>query len=81
MNGTDSPIEWRIFPTLIPELIPEETRAKLGRVIAKGASYLIGEIRIKGTWKDPKRALIAKPLIQILNEQLFNIQDFLKELF
>ncbi len=81
LNGVDSPIRWRIFPTLSAELIPEEARSMLGRVIAKGASYLVGEIRITGTWKNPKSTFVPKQITQILNEQLFNLQDVLKDLF
>lgn len=81
LKGSDSPVNWRVIPTLAPELIPEETRAKIGKVIAKGASYFIGEIRITGTWNHPKRSFVPKPIIQILNEQLFNLQDLLKDLF
>lgn len=81
LQGTDSPIDWKFIPTFAPELIPEETRSKIGKAIAKGASYFMGEIRVTGTWKDPKRKLVSKPVTQILNEQLFNIQDILKDLF
>ncbi len=81
LQGTDSPIHWRILPTLSPELIPEESRSKIGKIIAQGASYLIGEVRIMGTWKNPKRKFLSKPVTQILNEQLFNLQDILREFF
>ncbi len=81
MTGAESPIEWRIIPTLSPELIPEETRSKIGRAIAKGTSYFIGEVRISGTWKNPKKIFVPKPVTQILNEQIFNLQDLLKGLF
>jgi hypothetical protein len=81
LNGADSPIDWRVYPILSPDLLPEETRSKLGRVIAKGTSTLIGEIRITGTWKNPKKTFIPKPLTQILNEQIFNLQDLLHDLF
>ncbi len=81
LQGADSPINWRIVPTLAPELVPEETRARIGRVIAKGTSYLMGEIQIKGTWKNPKRTFLSKPIVQILNEQIFNLQDLFKQLF
>ena len=81
LKGTDSPIDWRILPTLSPELIPQESRSKIGKVIAKGTSYFVGEIQITGTWKNPKRTFVPKPVTQILNEQLFNLQDLLKGLF
>lgn len=81
LKGMDSPINWTIIPTLPPELIPEESRSQVGKVIAVGASYLIGEIRITGTWKEPKRAFVSKPMTQILNEQIFNLQDLFRDLF
>lgn len=81
LQGADSPIDWRLVPIFSPEIIPEETRSKIGEVLAKGASYLMGEIRMTGTWKNPKRKFISKPVTRILNEQLFNIQDLLKDLF
>ncbi|MBI3616493.1 MAG: hypothetical protein HY211_08275 [Candidatus Omnitrophica bacterium] len=81
LKGADSPIDWRIVPTLSPELIPQESRLKLGRAIAKGASYFVGEIRVTGTWKNPKSTFVSKPITQILNEQIFNLQDVLKDLF
>ncbi len=81
LNGAESPIKLKILPTLSPDLIPEENRSKLGRVITQGTSYLIGEIRITGTWKEPKRRFIPKPIPQILNEQLLNLEELFKELF
>jgi hypothetical protein len=81
LKGADSPIDWKVFPTLSPELIPEESRSKIGKAIVQGTSYLVGEIQITGTWKNPKRNFVPKPITQILNEQLFNIQDLLKDLF
>ncbi|MBI1953939.1 MAG: hypothetical protein HYS41_07440 [Candidatus Omnitrophica bacterium] len=81
LQAGDSPIQWRIFPTFAPELLPEESRSKLGRVIVKGTSYLIGEVRVEGTWKKPKSTFVSKPLTQILNEQIFNLEDILKEWF
>ncbi len=81
LKGADSPIHWKIFPTLSPELIPEESRSKIGKAIVQGTSYLVGEIQITGTWKNPKRNFVPKPFTQILNEQLFNVQDLLKDLF
>ncbi len=81
LQGLESPIRWQILPTLSLELIPEES-SKVGRAIAQGASYLVGELRITGTWKEPKSTFVPKPLTQILNEQLFdNVQDLLKDLF
>jgi hypothetical protein len=76
----NSPVDWRVIPTLSADLIPEESRSRIGRVIAKGTSYLIGEYRITGTWKEPKRKFNPKPVTQILNEQLFNLQDLLEEI-
>ncbi len=81
LKGLESPIEWRLVPTFAPELIPEETRSQIGKVLAKGASYFVGEVRISGTWKEPKTKFISKPVTQILNEQLFNLQDLLGDLF
>jgi len=81
LQGKDSPIDWRIVPTLAPELIPEDIRSRIGRAIAHGTSYLIGEVRIKGTWKNPKRTFTPKPITQILNDQIFNLQDLFKQLF
>ncbi len=81
LSGAESPINLKILPTLSPDLIPEENRSKLGRVITQGTSYLIGEIRITGTWKEPKRRFIPKPIPQILNEQLLNLEELFKELF
>ncbi|MBI3318658.1 MAG: AsmA family protein [Candidatus Omnitrophica bacterium] len=81
LKGTDSPINWRILPTFSSELLPEEARSKVGRAIAQGTTYLMGEIRITGTWRNPKRTFVSKPVTQILNEQLFNLQDVLKDLF
>lgn len=79
-QGVNSPVDWRVIPTLSADLIPEESRSKIGRVIAKGTTYLIGEYRITGTWREPKRKFNPKPVTQILNEQLFNLQDLLEEL-
>ncbi len=81
LKGVESPIDWRIVPTFAPKLLPEETRSKIGKVIAKGTSYLMSEVRITGTWKEPKKKLISKPVTQILNEQLFNVQDLLEDIF
>ena len=80
LQGADSPIEWRVLPTLISQLIPEESLAKITGTIARGASYFVGEARISGTWRNPKHKFIPKPFVQILNEQMFNIQDLLKKL-
>ena len=79
-QGVNSPVDWRVIPTLSADLIPEESRSRIGRVIAKGTSYLIGEYRVTGTWKEPKRKFNPKPVTQILNEQLFNLQDLLEEI-
>ena len=81
LQGKESPIDWRIVPTLAPELIPEDVRSRIGRAIAHGTSYLIGEVRIRGTWKNPKRTFTSKPITQILNDQIFNLQDLFKQLF
>lgn len=81
VQGLDSPIDWRIFPTLAPELVPPESRSKVGRAIAKGTSYLVGEIRLTGTWKSPKRTFVSKPVTQVLDEQLFNLQDLFRDIF
>ena len=81
LQGADSPIRWRILPTLSSELLPEESTSKLGKVIARGASYLIGQIEIGGTWKKPKRKFVSKPVTQVLNEQLLNLQDVIGDLF
>ena len=81
LQGVQSPIRWRILPTFAPELIPEESRRVIGKVIAQGASYFIGEVQVSGTWKEPKRKFISKPVTQILNEQIFNLQDLFKEIF
>jgi hypothetical protein len=81
LKAADSPIDWRIYPTLSAELIPEESRSTVGKAIAKGTSYLVGEGRISGTWRNPKRQFLSKPVTQLLNEQLFNLQDILKDLF
>ncbi len=81
LNGAESPIQWKIFPTFAPELIPEESRSKIGKVIAKGASYFVGEVQLLGTWKEPKRKFVSKKVTQILNEQIFNLQDILGDLF
>ncbi|MBI3318859.1 MAG: AsmA family protein [Candidatus Omnitrophica bacterium] len=80
LQGAESPIQWKILPTLSPELLPEESRSRLGKVIAQGTSYLVGEVRVTGTWKNPKTTFVSKPLTQILNEQLLNLQDLLKDL-
>ena len=81
LNGGDSPIHWKILPTFALELIPEKSRAPLGRAIAKGASYFIGEVRLSGTWKNPQSKFVPKKLTQVLNEQIFNLQDLLGDLF
>lgn len=81
LQGVDSPISWKFIPTFSPDILPEETRSKIGKVIAKGTSYLLGEVQVTGTWKEPKKKLISKPVTRILNEQLFNIQDILENLF
>ncbi len=81
VQGVNSPIDWRIFPTLAPELVPPESRSKVGKAIAKGTSYLVGEIRLSGTWKNRKRTFVSKPVTQVLNEQLFNLQDLFQDIF
>lgn len=81
LQGAESPIRWKILPTLSPELLPEESRSKIGRAITKGASYFLGEVQLTGTWKQPKRKFVPKPVMQILNEQVFNLEDLLKDLF
>lgn len=81
LNGAESPIQWKILPTFAPELIPEQSRARLGRAIAQGASYFVGEVQLSGTWKEPKSKFVPKKLTQVLNEQIFNLQDLLQDLF
>lgn len=82
LQGGDSPISWRVLPTLSPEVLPEETRSKIGEVLAKGASYLVGEIQVDGTWNKPKTRFISKPLTEALGEQILdNLQGLLKDLF
>lgn len=81
LQGADSPIAWRVLPTLSPELIPEESRAKIGKVIAKGASYLIGEVIVEGTWKTPRTRFVSRPLTEILGDHLSNLQELLGDLF
>ena len=81
LQGADSPIHWRILPTLSSESIPEKNTSKIGKAIARSAGYLIGQVEISGTWKNPKRKFVSKPVTQILNEQLFNLQDVLGNLF
>lgn len=81
LQGVESPIKWRILPTFAPELIPEETRSKLGKAVAKGASYFIGEVQLSGTWKEPQRKFVSKKVTQILNEQIFNLQDLFQDIF
>lgn len=81
LKGADSPIDWRIIPVFAPELIPEETRSRIGKVLAKGTRYLMGEVQVIGTWKEPKKKFVPKPVTKILNEQLFNLQEILKDLF
>lgn len=81
LSGAESPIQWKILPTFAPELVPEQSRARLGRVIAKGASYFVGEVQLSGTWKEPNPKFVPKKLTQVLNEQLFNLQDLLSDLF
>ena len=81
LQGIESPLNLKILPTLSPELIPQENRLKLGKVLAKGTSYFVGEVRVTGTWKEPKKKFVAKPITQILNEQIFNLQDIFKDLF
>ncbi|MCM8812202.1 MAG: AsmA family protein [Candidatus Omnitrophica bacterium] len=81
LDGPRSPVEFRVIPTFAPELIPEETRSKIGKVLAKGTSYFVGEVQITGTWENPQRKFVSKPVTQILNEQIFNLQDILKDLF
>ena len=81
LNGAESPIQWKILPVFAPEFIPEQGRVPLGRAIAKGASYFVGAVQLSGTWKEPKSKFVPKKLTQILNEQLFNLQDVLSDLF
>ena len=81
LKGAESAIQWKILPTFAPELIPQESRSQLGKAIAKGASYFVGEVHLLGTWKEPKRKFVPKKTTQILNEQIFNLQDILGELF
>lgn len=81
LSGAESPIRWKILPTFSPELIPEQSRARLGRAIAQGASYFVGEVQLSGTWKEPKSKFVPKKLTQVLNEQIFNLQDLLEDLF
>jgi hypothetical protein len=81
LSGAESPIQWKILPTFAPELVPEQSRARLGRVIAKGASYFVGEVQLSGTWKEPNPKFVPKKLTQVLNEQIFNLQDLLSDLF
>ncbi len=80
LQGGDSPINWTIAPLLAADLLPEEKRLKIGRAVAQGASYFLGEIRLSGTWKNPKRKFVPKPITRILNEQIFNLQDILGSL-
>jgi uncharacterized protein YhdP len=80
LKGTDSPINWRLAPLLAADLLPEENRLKIGKAVAQGASYFLGEIQISGTWKEPKRKFVPKPITRILNEQIFNLQDLLGSL-
>ncbi len=81
LQGTDSPIRWKVLPTFTPDLLPEESRSRIGRVITQGARYFLGEVQLGGTWKQPKRKFVPKPMTQILNEQIFNLEDLLKEIF
>jgi hypothetical protein len=81
LSGAESPIQWKILPTFSPELIPEQSRARLGRAIAQGASYFVGEVQLSGTWKEPKEQVGPKELTQVLTEQIFNLQDLLEDLF
>lgn len=81
LQGLDSPIQWKIIPTFAPEILPEESRSKIGEVLAKGASYFVGEVQIGGTWKQPQKKFVSKPVTRILNEQIFNVQDLLEEIF
>ena len=81
LQGPDSPISWHVLPMLSPELLPEETRSTIGKVLAEGASYLIGEVRVEGTWKSPRTRFIPKPITKIIGEQISNLQELLKELF
>jgi len=80
LQGADSPIEWHIRPTLSDNLIPE-TAPKIGQAIAKGAGYLIGEVQVSGTWRQPKKRFVPKPVHDLINQQLFNLQDLLEGLF
>ncbi len=81
LNGAESPIQLKILPTFAPELLPERGRIPLGKAIAKGASYFVGEVQLSGTWKNPQSKFIPKKLTQVLNEQIFNLQDLLSDLF
>lgn len=81
LKGPESPIEWKVLPTLGPELLPEESRSKLGRVIAQGASYFVGEVYVTGTWAKPQHKIVSKKPVQILNEQIMNLGEVLEGIF
>ena len=68
LSRAESPIQWKILPTFAPELVPEQTRALLGRAIAQGASYFVGEVQLSGTWKEPKSKFVPKKLTDLLQD-------------
>lgn len=71
LQGADSPIEWTIVPVLEPALLPGGERNGLGEIIARGTRLLVGEIRLTGTWRNPKRTVLSRTIGKDLPEQLF----------
>ncbi len=59
LQGTESPIQWKILPSFTSDVI--------GTAIAKGTSYVVGEVQLVGTWKEPKRKFVS-PLQNILRK-------------